>query len=372
MINKFLGFLKKDYQTLNKIEISKDNLIYNYRYLSSLNRKIKIATVIKGNGYGHGILEIAKILDKANLPFFCMDSLYEAYELLKADIKTPILIMGYTDPQNFKVKKLPFSYAIFDEALLEILNKYQPNCGVHIFVDTGMHREGVTLKDLPKFLNALKKFPNLRVEGLMSHFASSDDKKSSLNKLQIRNFKKALQICKKNKIYPKWIHIANSNGLLNDTKELSFTNMARVGLSSYGVSIYPKLKPVLTLNSKIIQIKQLTKGDKVGYSETYTAKNSMTIAILPIGYFDGVDRRLSNIGYVTIDGIVCPIIGRVSMNITTIDISKIDKPYTGQGVVIYSNNPSDKNSIKNCAFLCQTIPTNLLSSLSPLIRRVII
>ena len=130
MLKNLIKIFRKEYQILNKIEISKDNLLNNYQYISSLDEKIKIAPVLKSNAYGHGILEVAKILDKGcadwRVPFFCVDSLYEAYELLKAKIKTPILITGYTNPQNLKVKKLPFLYAVYTLDLLEAISKFQP------------------------------------------------------------------------------------------------------------------------------------------------------------------------------------------------------------------------------------------------------
>lgn len=372
MIKRIIRIFKKEYKSLNTIELSKNNLLQNYRYLSSVNKKIKIAPVVKGNAYGHGILEISKILDEVNPPFFCVDSLYEAYELLKTGINTQVLIMGYTDPQNFKFKKLPFCYAVFNKEILKTLNKYQTGCKIHIFVDTGMNREGVSLKNLPTFLKELKSYPNLKIEGLMSHLASSDNKNDLLNKLQIKNFKKALEICKRNSVNPKWIHLANSDGLTNFTKELSFTNVARIGLSSYGVSSNQNLKPVLSLKSKIIQVKQLKKGDKVGYSGTYMARKEKTLGVLPIGYFDGVDRRLSNKGYVGMEKVFCPIVGKVSMNITTIDISKVKNPFVGQSVVVYSDNPRAKNCIKSAAKICRTVPTNILSLLNASTKRIII
>ncbi|MBI2040253.1 alanine racemase [Candidatus Microgenomates bacterium] len=371
MLDTLLKIFKKDYRTLNLIEISKTNLINNFKYLSSLNRRIKIAPVIKSNAYGHGIIELAKILDPLGAPFFCVDSLYEAYELLKVHIKTPILIIGYTDPQNYMVKKLPFSYAVYDIETVKILSKYQPGCGVHIFVDTGMHREGISLEDLPNFLTAMKQFKNLKIEGLMSHLASTDDKNDPLNRIQIKNFKKALTICKKYKVYPQWIHIQNSDGLAFNLPGCRL-NMARIGLALYGISSDPNLKPVLTLKSKIIQIKKLRRGDRVGYGGTFTAKKDMLMGILPIGYYDGVDRRLSNKGYVLVEGVVCPIIGRVSMNIATVDLSKVANPYIGQKVLVYSNNPKDPNSIENAAKICQTIPYDILVHLAAPIRRVVV
>lgn len=379
-IRKLVGFFKKEYRTLNTIEISRNNLLRNLRYLSSINRRVKIAPVLKSNAYGHGIVEVAKVLDQVNAPFFCVDSLYEAYELLKANIKTPILIIGYTNPENFKVKKLPFSFAVFDLEMAKVLNKYQGGCGIHIFVDTGMNREGMPLNKLSHFLKEIKKIPNIKVEGLMSHLASADDTKDPLNKIQIKNFQKALEICKRSRIHPRWVHLANSDGLLytSDVSSKS-NNIARVGLALYGISNNPNLKPVLTLKSKLIQIKKLNKGNRVGYGGTFTAKGSMVLGVLPIGYYDGVDRRLSNErssssnkGYVTVDEILCPIVGRVSMNITTIDLAKVSNPQIGQEVVVYSDNPKDKNSIENSAKICKTIPYVILIHLAASTKRVVV
>ncbi|MBI2017839.1 alanine racemase [Candidatus Daviesbacteria bacterium] len=387
MLSKILKIFKKDYQTLNLIEVSKANLIHNYKYLSSLNeqssrasrtKKIKVAPVIKSNGYGHGIVEIAKILDQVNAPFFCVDSLYEAYELLKARIKTKILIMGYTNPENFKVKKLPFSFALYDLKTAKVLSKYQPECSVHIFVDTGMSREGIQMKDLPLFLEELKGLKYLKVEGLISHFACADDPKNGLNLKQINNLKHVQQIVRKAGFNPKYIHIQNSDGLLRFHLRGCNVNIARVGLALYGISNSHirsgnvDLKPVLKLKTKIIQIKELKKGDKVGYESLYTAKRNLTVGILPLGYYEGVDLRLSNKGIVFVDGIECPIIGRVSMNITTIDITKVSKPYIGQEVIVYSDNPRGKNSILNCAKICQTIPYELLVNLAESTKRIVI
>lgn len=373
------------YYPLNLIEISQQNLIRNYKYLSSLNKKTKIAPVLKSNAYGHGLNLVAKILDSglrqndkgSGIPFFCVDSLYEAYELLKAHVKTPILIMGYIQPENLKVKKLPFSYAVSTLDVAQAISKYQPHAGVHLFVDTGMNREGVPFDELPEFLESLPE--HLNIEALMSHLASSDDLKDPLNKTQIKNFQKALEICHKNGVYPKWVHLQNSDGLLY-TSDVSTRlgtiphrvwNVSRVGLALYGIFQDPHLKPVLTFKSKIIQVKKLQKGDRVGYSGTFTAKKPLTLGVLPLGYYDGVDRRLSNKGFVTADGTPCRIIGRVSMNITTIDLTKVTNVTIGQTVTVYSSNPADPNSIANAAKLCKTIPYDLLVHLASSTKRIL-
>lgn len=377
MINRVLKVFRKEYRTLNKIELSKDHLLANHEYLSALNKGIKVAPVIKSNAYGHGAVLVARILDSVGASFFCVDSLYEAYELMNAGIKTTILIMGYTDPHNFKVKKLPFSYALFDLDSAKVLNKYQTGCGVHIFVDTGMHREGIPLSQLPEFLKELKKLNNVRVDGLMSHLASSDDTTDPLNKIQTGNFKKALEICKEHNIYPKWTHLSNSSGLLNNIAA-NLQNLSRIGLAIYGLSNDKRiskdknLKPILTFKSRIIQIKNLNKGDRVGYNGTFAAKSPTVLGILPLGHYDGVDRRLSNKGWVAVDGKLCKILGRVSMNITTVDLTDVTSPHVGQEAIVYSNNPNDKNSVENVARLCKTIPYVMLIHLAASIKRVII
>jgi len=373
MLN-LIKLLRKDYQTLNRIEVSKQNLLSNYKYLSSLNQKVKIAPVIKSDGYGHGIVEVAKILDPLRPPFFCVDSLYEAYELLKATIKTPILIMGYTDPENLKVKKLPFSFALYDLDTAEVLNKYQSNCKVHIFVDTGMCREGVPVNELSKFLEQIRILFEIKIEGLMSHLASSNGKIDPLFQNQIKNFKKALQIFKEYKIKTKWVHIGASGAIINpETRKIisQISNLTRPGLALYGLDDDLKLKPCLKLITHIAQIKKIKKGESVGYNGTYKAKKDTLIGVLPIGYNDGVDRELSNKGFVRLFDQFCPIVGRVSMNITTIDISGINAKM-GDEVMVYSDNLKDKNSIENTAKICKKIPYEILVNLAESTKRIVI
>ena len=303
------------------------------------------------------------------IPFFCVDSIYEAYELLKIKIKTPILIMGYVQPENLKVKKLTFKYAVSTLDLAEAINKYQPHAGVHIFVDTGMHREGVPISELPEFLKRLPK--NLKIEGLMSHLASADLPNDPLTKLQVKNFKKALDILKYQKISPEYVHLANSDGLISLLPKFS-TNVARVGISLFGIGRDDNLNPILSFKTKIVQIKKIRRGDRVGYGGTFIAKRPMVIGILPAGYYDGVNRRLSNKGWVTVDNIPCRIIGRVSMNITVIDLSKVTKFAIAKDVTIYSGNPRDPNSIENAAKICKTIPYDLLVHLASSTKRIIV
>lgn len=371
MLNFIREYLKRQTYPLNKILIYKDRIISNYRYLTSLRNNVKVAPVLKSNAYGHGIAEVGKILDKQGAPFYCVDSLYEAYQLKKANVKTPILIMGYIDPRSLERKKLPFSYAVFDLDFVKALDKYQPKAKIHIFVGTGMSREGVPLSELKDFLAEVKKLKNIEIVGLMTHLANADNPNSNLTKAQLLNFQKAKEISKELGLEVEWFHIGGSVALLNGFTE--GVNLVRCGKSLYGVANKDqKLKSALSLRTKIVQIKKINKGAKVGYSETYVAKKDMMIGILPIGYNDGVDRRLSNKGMVTVDGKRCPIIGVISMNVTTIDLTDVKSPKVGQEVVVFSEDRDDINSIESSAKICETLPHDLLVHLNSANRREVV
>ncbi len=369
---KILSVFKRKYYPLNTIQISAKALRDNYFYLSKLALGVTVAPVLKSNGYGHGIQLVAKTLDDVGAPFFCVDSLYEAYELQKAKIKTPILIMGYVDPRNLQNRNLPFSFAVYDKEQLKALNMYQQDAKIHIFVDTGMHREGISPSDLPSFLNLIKSFKNIKVEGLMSHLGAGDN--IFATQKQIETFNDAKKNILDSGFRPVWYHIAASSGLLHNADyKKSIGNLARCGIALYGIEperINKNLKPVLTFKTTLSQIKKLKKGEKVGYDFTYTAKKDMTIGVLPAGYFDGIDRRFSNIGYVSIGKTPCPILGRVSMNVTTIDISDVQNPQVGDEVIIFSDKIFDKNSIVNGAILAETIPYDLVVHLASTTRRI--
>ncbi len=375
MLNKITSKIFRNYKPLNWITISKGNLLHNYRYLSSINKNIQVAPVLKSNAYGHGIVEVAKILEGVGAPFFCVDSLFEAYELLKASIKTKILIMGSVSPESLKTKLLPFSFAVYTKESVDTLAQFQPHAPVDIFVDTGMHREGVPLDELKHFVKYIKD-KDLEIEGLMSHFGMAENTNNEITKQQIKNFRMAQSILSELDVQPKYIHIANSSGLLNNSEfGNNIGNVSRAGLVTYGIDprgIDKNLKPVLELHSTISQVKDLKRDAYVGYVFTFKAKKDMKIAVLPLGYNDGIDRRLSNIGYVYVNNIPCEILGRVSMNITTIDISEVKNVKVGDDVVVYSLNRSYKNSIANAAKLTKTIPYDLLVHLINDTKRIII
>jgi alanine racemase len=372
---------------LNKIYLSREKLIANYQFLKNLSTGVKVSPVLKSNAYGHGIEIIGKLIDEQRPPFICVDSLYEAYQLHQAGVKSDILIMGYVDPRSLRGKKLPFSYAVFDPEQIKQILLYQPNAKLHLFVDTGMSREGVKIADLRVFLRYLK-IDKVEFEGLMSHGAMPRKKDAVLTIKQINNFKAAKQLLIEAGYQPKWFHFGGTFSLLNQlTKEC---NVIRCGKGIYGFGDQ-NLQPILSMTSQIIQYKELKKGESVGYDATFVAKKDLTLGVLPIGYHDGIDRRLSNTGMIRIRPLSkgleydleqkgelyadCPVVGRVSMNLTTIDITEAIKkfgdkmPYIGAEIEIISNKPDQPNSIQNISDKCGTIPEEILVHLHPSTRR---
>lgn len=372
-----INLFGKKYRHLNKILINQTTLRYNHEVLQDFHPEAKIVPVLKSNAYGHGLKVVAPIFDSLNPTFLTVDSLYEAYELAKLKVKSQVLILGYTHPDNFSVKQLPFHITVFDLKVARSLNKYQRNCKVHIFVDTGMSREGIPLNELKNFIQEIKKMTNLHVLGLASHFADADNPRDdSFTQKQLANYKKALHILEEEGISPEYRHISASGGAFK-VKDGTF-NMIRAGLASYGINPLATsdpshdkldLKPVLRFSSTLAQIKTVSKGDRIGYNGTFTTKESMKIGLLPLGYYEGVDRRLSNKGSVLVNRTVCPILGRVSMNMTTIDISNVKSPKVGDEVTIYSDGQSDANNLVNVAKTAGTIPYELLVHLAESIRR---
>lgn len=354
------------YQTLNLIEISQQALKDNFSFYQQKNPQAKICPVLKSNAYGHGLKLIGKLVDRKIKPeFVCVDSLYEAYELRKARVMSPILIMGYTFPENFKHKRLDFRFPLFDRQTLQVLDQYQPGAKVHLKIDTGMNRLGLKEKDVDCFISLLFRCSKVKVEGIYSHLADADSKDQSFSLKQIETFKRIIKKFESAGFSFKYKHLNATAGALK-FKDPEF-NLIRLGLG-----FYLEPKPALRLITHIVEVKELDKGESVSYNRTFTAKRKTKIAVLPLGYYDGVDRRLSNKGVVKIGNLYCPIIGRVCMNLTVIDVSKVKNPRVGQEVVVFDNSSKSKNSLQKTADLMGTIPYEVLVKLSETTRRVLL
>lgn len=372
------------YQTLNEIAINSSALIDNYNYFQKLNPNTKICPVLKSNAYGHGLLPIAKFIDyHFKIPYIMVDSLYEAYELSKQKVKTPIMIMGYTDPQNYSVwKKLPFTFTVYDLNSLKTLNKYQKGAKIHIKLDTGMCRLGIQKDDIAEFILVLKTCHNLKVEGIYSHLSQADDpKKITFTNNQIKLFKKMVTLFEKAGFTFKYKHISATSGAttIND----HYFNLIRLGLGFYGYSPFSShskegrvqrlaLKPALTFTSRLALIKQIHAGNQVSYGGTYTAKQDEIIGILTAGYNEGISRDLSNRASFLLFNTECPVIGNIAMNMTTIKIPRTINASIGDKVTVISPNIDSPNSIYKLSNILNTIPYTLLTGLHSSIKRIII
>lgn len=359
---------------LNKIEISENRIRENMQLLLQVNKDIAIAPVLKSNAYGHGIELIGKLLEEYKVPFYCVNSIQEAHQLREAGVTTDILIMGYVDPSDLASKEWDYIFVILDIAYARIVNKYQHKARVHLHIETGLHREGIDILSFPELLTEIKNLENLHVEGIMSHLACSNDPACPTTVQQLSNFTRAKKLVEEFGFSPKWVHLGGSLALLN--KLATGCNVVRVGKAIFGIALnttysggknavkqddrMKEFNLVLTLKTKIAQIKYIKKGDHLGYADLFIAELDMTIGILPIGYNDGVDRRLSNKGKMIVGGVACPILGVVAMNVTTIDLSDVENPQVGQDVIVYSQEKSDGNSLDNAAIVCGTLPQDLL------------
>jgi alanine racemase len=365
---------------LNHVTVSQEALMYNHLALQKAHPEAKVCPVLKSNAYGHGLAETAPIFDSMDCQFLVVNSLSEAKELYSLKVKTPILIMGYTPPGQLIDIPSQFQFALFDLEEARALNNLKSKTNIHIFVNTGMNREGVQIDKLEYFLAEIKKLKNLTIVGLCSHFADADNSHTlEFCNYQMGQYDKALEILKQNGISPIWKHLSASGGAYKFYS--SKFNMVRAGIAHYGYNPLEKgdeyeykiiLRPALEFVSTLVRIENVKKGQVVGYGCTHTFKAESVLGLIPAGYFEGIERRFSNNGFVKIRDQFFPIVGRVSMNMTSIDITGLQNPKVGEKVVIYSSNSNDKNSIENAAHQIGVIPYELIVHIAESIPRIVI
>ncbi len=357
------------YRTLNTVKVSAEALRHNLGVYRGLMPGKAICPVLKSNAYGHGLVEVAQVLDSERPEFFVVDSLHEAYLLKKAGIKARLLVLGYTFPENLTRKKLPFHFAVSDLQSAEVLAKQ--GAKVHLKIDTGMNRMGFSMEELPEALDRLKEL-KVEVVGVLSHLADADNPMDdSFSKKQLDLFERAVSMVREAGFDPKWIHAGQSAGSLKQSRD--WINMVRMGLALYGVCPFGEtdLKPVMRLESTVVGVRRLKVGDKVSYGCTFTAEKDMTIAMVPVGYYEALPLSVSDKGKIEVKGVMCPIVGRVCMNYTVVDVSDVSDVKIGDSVMVYSDDSSKENSITNMAKLVETIPYELMVRVAGSVRRVV-
>jgi alanine racemase len=299
-----------------------------------------VMSVVKANAYGHGIDVVAPIAAR-HADWLGVNSLEEALAVRDLGIDRPVAILGHTEIDRLDyVISGEFRQVVYRKDVAEALSIHAKQRGttarVHLKVETGTHRQGVAPESLEGFVKELLALPNLEIEGVYTHFANIEDTLDpAFAQFQIDEFRRALAIVKEAGANPSWVHASATSGALL-YPDMGF-NMIRVGIGTYG--LWPSretqlasrergrlisLTPALSWKTRIAQIKSIRPGEFVGYGLTYQASHEMKIAILPIGYYDGYDRKLSNSGRVLVGGQAVPVIGRVMMNMIAVDVTDVD------------------------------------------------
>lgn len=317
------------------IIINRSNLTHNYQVIQKEAKNSSIICVVKGDAYGHGMLECSEKLIKNRVNNFYVARLEDALKLRKKFKKIKICVLAGVITKDCcrEMIKNQITPIINNFDQLELFKKYNKKNKFILHLDTGMNRLGFQISDLKKIQNIIN--PN-EISIIMSHLSSSDDK----DKLEsLSQFQKLIKF---NEAFNKPLSLCNSAGIfLNKNLHLNFV---RPGKSLYGINPFPKksfgLKPVMSIYAPILQIMSIKKGETIGYSKTFKAKKHMQIATIDFGYSDGLHRSSSNKGKVFINNVACPILGRVSMDLVTIDVSHIkhNNLFLGKPVEIIGKN----------------------------------
>jgi alanine racemase len=365
----------------NWIELSASAVEHNAKQFKQwLGAETQIAAVIKSNAYGHGLIEMATLYEQSdNIAALCVINLSEAICVRQRNIKKPIFAIGYLDVSYDLIVEHDIQIVLYDLAIAHQLNevgkKHQKQILVHIKFDTGMSRLGIIASELSDFIVEINKLPWLSIAGIFSHLAESYHIDRTH---QQESIFATIESLKTNKIVSDDVayHISNSHGSLTvNHKNYGF---ARIGIGLYGYlqkhspEIQNKLLPVLSLKAKILQIKSVSAGALIGYDGMFQAPTPMTIATIAIGYYEGLDARLSNCGQVIVNGQFAPIIGRVCMNLTIIDISQIPGCTTGQTVTILGKEENISISVYDWSAITKASVYNHLTKLSAIVPKIII
>ena len=362
------------------IEINTENLEYNAKLLQSLMpSECEMMAVVKANAYGHGAVGVTKCLNEIGIKAFAVSTLEEGIELRKNGIRGDILIFGHTDIR--KVNQLLHYHLIqtvidYDYAVM--LNRCKKSIEVHLKIDTGMHRMGISAEEDDKIAEVFQ-MKSLKVSGIYTHLCIADSLEEEEVKFtwnQIDGFYYLLRQLKNRGIILPKIHIQSSYGMLN-YPELE-CDYIRPGNALYGslsrlgdhTKLQPKLRPVLSLKARVATIRDVTAGEAIGYGRDCIMAEDSTIAVLPIGYADGLPRNVSDLGYVLLHGRRAPIIGKICMDQLLIDITNIIEVKKGDVATLIGYDGEEEISAASVANCADTITNELFSRLGSRIERV--
>ena len=346
---------------------------------NKVGAKVKILSMVKANAYGHGAVAVAQTLADAGSDAFGVAILEEGVELRQGGIRAPILVLAgaYEDQlaEFFTHALTPVAHELTGLKHLEkAVNSHGKTLHVHLKIDTGMGRLGLAAGESERWLPEIKKISALRIEGVFSHFSHAESVEGDYTRQQLAIFTSVVERLRAEQIAPPLIHFANSAATI--TLPAAYFDMVRPGIMLYGVYPSPAmasqitLKPVLSWKSKILQLKKVPAGTSISYGQTFVTKRESLIATLPVGYADGYQRLLSNRGAVLVGGQRAPVIGRVCMDLTMVDVTDIRNVKQGDEVVLLGRQGTAEISADEIAAWSNTISYEILTSISARVPRI--
>lgn len=366
------------------VEINAHALTHNIRMYKQIVGTALFAPVIKSNAYGHGIEQIAQLCDAhPDVDMLCTVSLSESLLLRSRGIQKPLLVLSILDAPLEDAVTQNIELVLYDTATADVLNacaqRSNTRAHVHIKIDTGLSRLGILAEQAIAFIKYVHTLSYITIKGIFTHLAESEKEDQSFTNYQLERLERVIAELAVTGIQIPLIHATCSAATTANNK--SHQTLVRLGIGMYGLwpshenkkitqTAYPHftLQPVLSWKTRIIQIKEVPAGSSVGYDRTYTTEHLITVATLPIGYWDGYDRKLSNSGSVYINGHRAPVIGRVAMNLTMVNITGIPAS-VGDEVTLLGNYPSI--TADALAEQCQTIHYEMVTRINPLLLRII-
>jgi alanine racemase len=350
----------------NKLIIHLQAITQNYQRLQQwAGKDICLMAVIKSDAYGHGMIPVADALARVGCSQFAVFDVSEGLLLRDNGFDQSILILRGTDPENMDraIEKNLISVLFQVEMaryLSQLAQKHNKPAKVQIKVDSGMNRLGIYPKDLEDFMHVIQKLPGLQINGFISHFAVADQPEDHYTIKQMEIFQKAIA-----PYAGLTSHIANSGGII-DRKGLNYP-IARAGIAIYGSSpqwpLASQLEPCMTFQSKVIYTKTVPSDETISYGRTYKTTKPTRVATIPVGYADGYSRMFSNKASVLINGKRAPVIGRVCMNLTMVDISDIDNVNCGDPVILLGKQDNDCITADELASYANSISYEIMCSL---------
>lgn len=344
------------FEPYSRVEVSKSAILHNFDYFADYTGQSTFP-VLRSNAYGHGIAQVASALNERDqVEYIVVDSYQEAVQVREVS-QHPVLILGSIRPSNFKhLTYSDFAFCVQDVETVTALGETGKKVNVHLETNTDMNRSGVNAGEIPTIVSAIRSYKNLTLEGVMSHIARSTGVSALAVNNTVEIFDGQVEAIKKAGADPRYIHIAKTAATL--VAKSAYANSVRIGDGLYGINPFPYanplhqvlevLRPAMKFISTITLTREIDKGDAVGYGSGFVAPMDMSIGILPIGIYDGINPQLGNEGYVKFGDTFLSIIGKICLNHTMIAIEG-SLAQKGDEVIVFSDNPSDRNSLENTA-----------------------